>query len=168
MKRAFTLLEVTIAITLFMILLMFLYKTLDQTKHSNKIFEKKQESLLFSNSLNKLFLEDFAEAKSKITITVDDDKRTTLKFQTNNLFHNPYFTYVTYILGSNDTLIRMESKEEFKGRDSLLDFYESVYIDILLKDVEVFEVKELNSEYVLVIKQKNRQREVFKAFKLGD
>ena len=38
-KRAFTLLEVIISITLFMVLIIFVYKTLDQTKHSNIIFE---------------------------------------------------------------------------------------------------------------------------------
>ena len=45
MKKSFTLLELIISITLFMIIVVFLYKTLDQTKHSNKLFSNKQNIL---------------------------------------------------------------------------------------------------------------------------
>ena len=38
-KKAFTLLEVVISITIFMIILLFLYKTLDDTKLTNDKFE---------------------------------------------------------------------------------------------------------------------------------
>lgn len=54
MKKAFTLLELIISITLFMIIVVFLYKTLDQTKHSNNLFLNKEEILKKSNHLHNI------------------------------------------------------------------------------------------------------------------
>lgn len=167
-KKAFTLLEVTISITLFMIVIVFLYKSLDQSKYSNDKFAQKQEKLINNNSLNNIFLEDFAESIGNINIKQFDDKKTIVKFKSNNTYHNAFLNNITYLIGSNDTFIRIESKEEFKESDTLLDFYENAYIDVLLKDVELFEIKNNQNEYVLILKQKNQQRKVFKVFKLRD
>ena len=68
MKKSFTLLELLISILIFSIIIVFLYKTLDQTKYSNTLFTKKQEILKESNHLHNIFLEDVAEA-SNITIS---------------------------------------------------------------------------------------------------
>ncbi len=165
-KKAFTLLEVTISITLFMILVLFLYKSLDQTKHTNKIFENKKYELQKANNLNNIFLEDIAESISSIDILNDSDKNSIVRFKSNNTYHNPFLQNITYLISSNGMLVRIESKDKFKMQDSLLDFYENAYIDILLKDIEYFEVKNNKDEILLVIKQKNKKREIYKAFKL--
>lgn len=167
MKKAFTLLEVTISITLFMILVLFLYKALDQTKHTNDIFEKKKEVVKEANSINKILLEDIAEIKSPIKIAFDDDKNSIVRFKSNNTYHNGFLNNITYLISSNSKLVRIESSDEFKMQNSLLDFYENAYIDILLEDIEFFEVKDTKNEVLFVIKQKNKEREVYKAFKLG-
>lgn len=167
MKKAFTLLEVTISITLFMILVLFLYKALDQTKHTNDIFEKKKEVVKEANSINKILLEDIAEIKSPIKIVFDDDKNSIVRFKSNNTYHNGFLNNITYLISSNSKLVRIESSDEFKMQNSLLDFYENAYIDILLEDVEFFEVKETKNEVLFIIKQKNKERELYKAFKLG-
>lgn len=167
MKKAFTLLEVTISITLFMILVLFLYKALDQTKHTNDIFEKKKEVVKEANSINKILLEDIAEIKSPIKIVFDDDKNSIVRFKSNNTYHNGFLNNITYLISSNSKLVRIESSDEFKMQNSLLDFYENAYIDILLEDIEFFEVKETKNEVLFIIKQKNKERELYKAFKLG-
>ncbi|GGD43296.1 hypothetical protein GCM10012288_16990 [Malaciobacter pacificus] len=167
MKKAFTLLEVTISITLFMILVLFLYKALDQTKHTNDIFEKKKEVVKEANSINKILLEDIAEIKSPIKIVFDDDKNSIVRFKSNNTYHNGFLNNITYLISSNSKLVRIESSDEFKMQNSLLDFYENAYIDILLEDIEFFEVKDTKNEVLFIIKQKNKERELYKAFKLG-
>lgn len=167
MKKAFTLLEVTISITLFMILVLFLYKALDQTKHTNDIFEKKKEVVKEANSINKILLEDIAEIKTPIKIVFDDDKNSIVRFKSNNTYHNGFLNNITYLISSNSKLVRIESSDEFKMQNSLLDFYENAYIDILLEDIEFFEVKETKNEVLFIIKQKNKERELYKAFKLG-
>lgn len=168
MKKSFTLLELTISITLFLIVVTFLYKSLEQSRYSNEKFIQKQESLLILNNINDIFLEDIAESFGKIELLKDDDNNSIVKFKSNNTYHNSYNTNITYLIGSNNTLIRIESLEEFKLRETLLDFYENSFIDILLKDIEYFEVKNVEDEYLFIIKQKDKKREVLKFFRLGE
>lgn len=168
MKKSFTLLELTISITLFLIVVIFLYKSLEQGKYSNEKFVQKQEELLLINNINDIFLEDIAESFGKIIILKDDDNNSIIKFKSFNTYHNAYNNNITYLIGSNNTFIRIESFEEFKLGETLLDFYENSYIDILLKDIEYFEAKSLDDEYLFVIKQKGKKREVFKLFKMGE
>ena len=73
MKKSFTLLETIISISLFLILILFLYKTIDKTKHSNSLFTKNKEELEKSDFLHNIFLEDIGEATS-ILITYDKNK----------------------------------------------------------------------------------------------
>ncbi len=164
MKRAFTLLEVVISITIFMILLLFLYKVLDQTKLSNTQFKTKEIDIKSTNQLSNIFLEDILEKTTKITFKIDNDKNTQITFKTSNTYHNPFYSYVTYLISSNDKLIRMESKDKFLFQDTPIEFYDNAFIDILLEDIEYFEVVSNDTNYTIVIKQKNRDRLIFSAY----
>lgn len=170
MKKSFTLLEVLISISLFMIMVVFLYKTLDQTKHSNKIFTKKQESIKSDNRFYNIFLEDIAESTSEIKVTQDRDKNSIVIFKSNNTYHNAYHLNITYLISSNNKLVRIESKDEFKYSSTSYEFYENnkSYIDILLDDIEYFEVLNRNKkQYVFVIKQKDKKRVVYNTFRIA-
>jgi type II secretory pathway pseudopilin PulG len=166
MKKSFTLLEVLISITLFMIVMLFLYKTLDQTKYSNKLFSSKEESLKLSNDLYDIFLEDVAQSES-IKIILDKDKRSIVKIVSSNTYHNSFYTHITYLIGSNDKLLRIESKSEFKEVETPYEFYEDSFIDILLEEIEVFEVQKGTSSYLFAIKQKDKQRVLYNTYQLG-
>ncbi len=179
MKKSFTLLEVTISISIFLILIFFLYKTLDQTKHTNKIFEQKRETLKQEVFLNKLFLEDIAELKDekdeKIkTPTFDKRNNNIFTFKSNNIFHNPFYTNVTYLVTNNYKLVRMESKYEFesnfKQQIKKDNFYKNLYIDTILENVELFKVKlsKDKKEILFVVKQKNKEIQFYKTFVLKD
>ena len=170
MKKSFTLLEVLISISLFMIMIVFLYKTLDQTKHSNKIFAKKEESIKADNRLYNIFLEDIAESISSIKITQDKDKNSIVTFRSNNTFHNAFHLNIAYLISSNNKLVRIDSKDEFKYSSTPYNFYENdnSYIDILLDDIEYFELLPRNDkQYVFAIKQKNKKRVVYNTFKIA-
>jgi hypothetical protein len=165
MKKAFTLLELIISITLFMIIVVFLYKTLDQTKYSNNLFSNKQEILKQSNHLHNIFLEDIAEASS-ITIKSDKHKNAIVKIVTNNTYHNSFFNNITYFIGDTKELIRIESKEVFNELETKnLDFYENAFIDILLEDIEYFDVKNMEINYSFMIKQFNKDRIFYNAYR---
>ena len=167
MKKSFTLLELLISITLFMIIVVFLYKTLDQTKHSNKLFSNKQEILKEANHLHNIFLEDIAEASS-ITINYDKNKNAIVKIVTYNSYHNPFFNNVTYLIGDTKELIRIESEKAFNSFQLMgNDFYDYAFIDILLENIEYFDVKSSSENYNFLIKQKNNDRVLFNTFKLG-
>lgn len=166
MKKSFTLLELIISITLFMIIVVFLYKTLDQTKHSNKLFSNKQNILKESNHLHNIFLEDIAEA-SNITVSYDKNKNAIIKITTSNTYHNAFFNKITYLIGASKELIRIESKDEFPKEDARKDdFYDNAFIDILQEDIEYFDVKYSENNYVFVIKQKNKDRVFFNTYKI--
>lgn len=166
MKKSFTLLELLISITLFMIIVVFLYKTLDQTKHSNELFLKKEEVLKQSNYLHNIFLEDIAES-SNITVIYDKNKNAIVKIITNNTYHNAFFNNVTYLINSSKKFVRIESYEVFNELEPMgLDFYDNSFIDVLLENIEYFEVKDDKVNYNFFIKQKNQDRLFFNMYKL--
>lgn len=169
MKKSFTLLELIISITLFMIIVVFLYKTLDQTKHSNNLFSNKQEVLKESNHLHNIFLEDIAEKAeaSNITVSYDKNKNAIVEITTSNTYHNPFFNNITYLIGDSKELIRIESKDKFPKEDARKDdFYDNAFIDILLEDIEYFEVKNSDTNYNFIVKQKNKERIFYNTYKL--
>lgn len=173
MKKAFSLVEVVIAITIFMILILFLYKTLDQTKHTNKLFEDKKTALENKNRIYNIFLEDIAEIKGKTTPTIlqDRDKNSRFMIESNNTYHNTNYNHIAYMISSNSKLVRVESFEKLikSAQDPVpsYDFYEKAYIDILLDEVEYFEVskKSNNKGYLFVIKQKNKDKIYLNTYK---
>lgn len=166
-KKAFTLLEVVISITLFMVLIVFVYKTLDQTKHSNEIFEKQTKSIKDSNRLYNIFLEDIAESLQLETISYDKDKNARLVFTSNNTYHNPFYTNIAYLISSNNKLVRIESKDKFKFANTSYEFYDNAYVDILLDDIEYFDIKKDKKQYVFAIKQKNKKRVLYSTYLLN-
>lgn len=165
MKKAFTLIEVVISITLFMILLVFLYKALDQTKYSNKLFSKKEQSLKLSNDLYDIFLEDVAQSKN-IKIVWDRDNNSIVKMISTNTYHNSFYTNITYLIGSNSKLVRIESKTEFKEGETPFIFYDNAFIDILLDDIDFFEVQNDKNSYIFALKQNSKERVFFETYSL--
>lgn len=166
MKKSFTLLELLISITLFSIIVVFLYKTIDQTKHSNNLFSEKEQALKEANHLHNIFLEDIAES-SNITIISDKNKNSIVKIVTNNTYHNAFFKNITYLINSSKKLVRIESYEVFNELQPMtLDFEVNSYIDILLEDLEFFELKNSGVNYNFLLKQKDKDRNFFNTYKI--
>lgn len=166
MKKSFTILELMISITIFMIVIVFLYKVLDQTKFSNNLLSNKEKLLTKSNNLHNILLEDISES-TKINITITKEKTAIVKIETTNTYHNSYYKYVTYMIGSNSKLLRIESLKVFENENTPIEFFENAYIDILMEDIELFEVKNSDLSYIFLIKEKNKDREFFNTYKLG-
>ena len=165
MKKSFTLLELLISISIFSIIIVFLYKTLDQTKYSNILFSKKQETLKESNHLHNILLEDVTESNSRPTVTLDKNKNSIVKINTSNTYHDAFFNNVTYLVGNTKKLLRIESEKVFTELEvKKIDFYRNAYIDVLLEDIEYFELKNDGNNYNFVIKQKDKDRVIYNTF----
>ena len=165
MKKSFTLLELLISISIFSIIIVFLYKTLDQTKYSNVLFSKKQETLKQSNHLYNILLEDVTESNSTPTVTPDKNKNSIVKINTSNTYHDAFFNNVTYLVGNTKKLLRIESEKVFTELEAKnIDFYRNAYIDVLLEDIEYFELKNDGNNYNFVIKQKGKNRVIYNTF----
>jgi len=161
MKKSFTLLELLISITLFMIIVVFLYKTIDEVKYSNNIFLNKQKAYEIENNIYNIFLEDISES-SNITISKDKNKNSIVKIKTNNTYHNPYFNYITYLIGANKKLVRIEGLKEFKEQDIITEnTFLDTYIDVLAENIEFFEAKNESNTYVLVLKEEKNERKIY-------
>lgn len=107
-----------------------------------------------------------AESIDKILLSQDKNKNSMLIFKSNNSYNNPFFNNITYMLNSENSLVRIESKDKFQKGKSGVDFYNNSHIDILLKDIEKFIVLSKDDKYVFIIKQKNREKLVFPTFKM--
>ncbi len=165
-KKAFTLLEVVISITIFMIILVFLYKTLDNTKLSNNKFVQHIDKKIEFNNLYKILTEDIAESKGIIELSKDRDKNSILIFKSNNTYYDSFFTNITYMISSSNKLIRIESFEKFQKQKSSVEFYEKSFIDILLDDIEKFIVLKKDDKVEFIIKQKDKEKMIFSTFKM--
>lgn len=140
-KRGFTLVEVMVSITIFSIVMAFLYESLNHSKNFNKIFEKHVNNYIESFDLQKIINEDIIETKDSIIISSDKNKNTILFIKnTNNTYHNPFNKYVTYLLSNEQNILRIESKKEFKPKELKSEFFddENTYIDIVAKDIKKF------------------------------
>ncbi|RXJ80210.1 type II secretion system protein J [Arcobacter sp. F2176] len=162
MKKGFTLIEILISITLFSLILVFLYKALDLTKQSNFFYEKKLDTLESSNKLKALYYEDIAKAKS-IEITFDRSSNSILKIQTNDMYHNPFYRYVTYIISQDKNLLRIESLYKFNEREVLDSFFNDAFVDKLDSDIFKFKVSQskVNKKIYAILLQKKDKPIVF-------
>ncbi len=177
MKKSFTLLEVVISITIFLIIFVFMYKALDDTRLGNNIFEKHISKNQYQTSLYKIFLEDIAELKplgnkdvqGDFSIKDDKEKNSIFIFKTNNSYFDIYYEYVTYMISSTGSLIRIESKEEFQKEKSSIEFFKNSYIYKLLDDIEKFVVlkREEDNRIVFIIKQKGKEEVIYSMLKMN-
>ena len=150
---------------IYYLIIVFLYKTLDQTKYSNILFSKKQETLKESNHLHNILLEDVTESNSRPTVTPDKNKNLIVKINTSNTYHDAFFNNVTYLVGNTKKLLRIESEKVFTELEAKnIDFYKNAYIDVLLEDIEYFELKNDGNNYNFVIKQKGKNRVIYNTF----
>ena len=63
--------------------------------------------------------------------------------------------------------MRIESKEELKETERVsYDFLNNCYIDILSSNVEYFDVKNVDINYELIIKQFNKNRTLYNTYKI--
>ena len=163
MKKSFTLLEVIISIGIFSVLMIFLYKTLDQVSFSNNTFKEREKSLYKNNKIYKIMIEDTLES-SKVEILEDKNKNSVLKLISTNTFHNPSYKNITYLIDASNTLVRVESKLEFLLGKTSSEFYKDVYIDKIQEEVIIFSIISIKKDIKIAIKQENRSLEYINLF----
>ena len=158
--KAFTLLEVIISITLFSIILLFMYKTLDMTNFSNKIFEDKIEKNMLQNSVKQIIVEDILEASSILNID-NTAEFSLLEIQSNNMYHDVFYKYIYYLVSREKNLLRIESLNKINFKNFTHESLENTYVDLLLKNIEIFSLATFSKNYsknnavTILLKQKN-------------
>ncbi|MCJ8326479.1 MAG: prepilin-type N-terminal cleavage/methylation domain-containing protein [Campylobacterales bacterium] len=162
MKKAFTLIEVVISITLFSIILLFMYKTLDLTKHTNKLFEDKVKKSTDINKFKNIILEDILESSSIKQLNRINDFYI-LEIKTSNMYNNNFYEYVYYLVSKKKNLFRIESKNIINVKSFREEFLDNTYISLIEKDIEKFELAKFKKSYkknnvvTILFKQKNKK-----------
>lgn len=167
-KKSFTLIEVLISITIFSFVMITLYQVLDITKKTNKSFESivvKQQEI---NDIKNIIISDISQSTSSIKIELDNNLNSKLFFKTSNSFHNPFYSYITYLVSSEKKLLRVESRN-YLTKETLDKELETAYVDTLLFDIERFEVllsKKNSKVYLIKVKQKNKEKFLFSSLQI--
>jgi len=161
-KKAFTLIEILISISLFMLIIVFLYQALDMTQKSNNFFASKLDIKKHQNNIKKILFLDLISQNKTIAntqIKKDRDNNSILSFSTSNIYHNPFYTNITYMISRKGNLIRIESKEKFNYTDLPNDFFNHAFIDILDHNITKFKVKiQQNKSLAIYIENKNNTK----------
>jgi len=174
MRKAFTLIEVMMSITIFSILILFLYKTLDQTKLTNKLFTKKVQASINLNYAYDVIVGDMALSINTPKSSFDDETNSRIVFKSNNTYHNAFYTNIAYMINSLNQLVRIESAKAMSLSAETppnFEFYQESYIDVLFNDVEYFEVQQNKKDiknYLFVIKQKSKEALIFNTFRFNN
>ena len=148
MRRAFTLIELLISITILSIIILFLYKSYSSLNLSNKIYKDEVKKIKELQDIKKIiFLDLSLKLQGKYEILNQNTKEDILFFQTSNSIHKRYNPYVAYI-AKNSKLYRLESFKRFEE----YPINSSISFDVdELGDIDSFRV----------YKSKNENQELF-------
>lgn len=149
MKKAFTLIEILIAITILSIMMLFLYKSYSSLNISNR-FYKNELSQVKSGYLKKkvLFLDLSLAHKDKTKILNQNPNEDVLFLQSTNSIHRRHNPYIAYIV-QDSRLYRLESINEFKEYPlSLTDEYVADYLGEIDR-FRVYTSKDDNASYLV-------------------
>lgn len=109
MRKAFTLIELMIAIVILSIIMVFLYKSYAELNLQNKVYETQAKEIKHLEQIKRVLFLDFALSLSKSVHILPQDPKTDIVFlQSSHSIHNRINPYVGYIV-KDKRLYRIES-----------------------------------------------------------
>ena len=158
MKKSFTLVEILISISLFSIIILFLYQSLDITTKSNDFYTLKLEDKQKQNNIKKILFLDFTFETNSSVVSEDSDKNSIISFKSTNTYHNPFYENITYMVSKEKNLLRIESYTKFDKLKLDDNFFDTSYIDILDSNITKFKVKLQNKKKIIYIQNLNKNK----------
>lgn len=162
MKKAFTLIEMLISISILSIMMIFLYKSYASLNNSNSLLKDEAHSIKKQELKKKVLFLDFSLIiNNKLDILNKDTKEDVLFIQSKNSIHNRINPYITYIV-KDSILYRLESLEKFYTAD--LSFDNEFVYDTFgeVNSFRVFTSRDKNSSFLIDIDFKNEEDIVLK------
>ncbi len=137
MRKAFTLIEILLAISILSIMMLFLYQSYSSLNTSNRIY-KDELSHIKSGYLKKkvLFLDFTLLLKEKMKVLKQSPTEDVVFMQSANSIHKRHNPYIAYFV-QDSKLYRLESIHEFKSYPLSL---QGEYVADLLGEVNSFRV----------------------------
>ena len=147
-RRAFTLIELMIAIVILSIMMLFLYKSYANLNISNNNLKQETNHLLKIEKIKKIIYLDFLTALYHSTsITNREKNEDFVVLQTAHSIHQRFNPYITYIV-KNKNLYRLESLKRFTEYDLPSD-----------GEFDIDYIGEVNS--FRIYKSKEKEKEIF-------
>ena len=113
MRKAFTLIEILIAITILSIMMLFLYQSYNSLNISNSFYKNELGQIKNGYLKKKVFFLDFALVyKETAKILNQDTKLDVVFLQSSHSIHKRHNPYIAYII-QDSKLYRLESIQEF-------------------------------------------------------
>ncbi len=163
LKKSFTLIEVLISIVLLLIIVVFLYQSLDISQKSNKFFNQKLVEQITKTDMKKIFFKDIVHSyETDNKISEDRKKKAIFSLKSSNTYHNAFYVNITYLVSKNDNLLRIESLNKFDKYKLNDDFFDKAFVDTIASQVEKFKViKKDKKKYAIYLKFKDESDMMF-------
>ena len=150
MKKAFTLIELVVAIIILSILMVFLYQSYADLNRVNKTYTKAVEKLKTEELIKRAFYLDLLEAyKESVFIQHIDKKFDFISFMTRHSIHRRINPYVSYIV-KEKVLYRLESLQQIKSLDINRDIAYDIDKIGEVKKLKLFGTRDNKKEYFLL------------------
>ena len=135
-RRAFTLLEVLISITLMGIVVLALFSAVDMMRDSNEHLAGHLEKSKKITQATKVFYSDLMASDGNITIQKDEFSRVCIENTRNSLYALPSAKVCWVVLKKNNTLARIEGN----GYQLPTGVEDRVEIDPIMPEIKLFDV----------------------------
>jgi len=113
MRKAFTLIEILIAITILSIMMLFLYQSYSSLNISNSFYKNELGQIKNGYLKKKVFFLDFALVHKETAKILNQDTKLDVVFlQSSHSIHKRHNPYIAYII-QDSKLYRLESIQEF-------------------------------------------------------
>jgi prepilin-type N-terminal cleavage/methylation domain-containing protein len=152
-QKAFTLIEVLISIVLLGLIIPALYKSVDMLRNSNSaLFSHLKQSKKEARAIETLFL-DIASSDGNLTIRKDTFDRLCIETTQNSLYGLASPKVCWIVLKEGHDLIRVEGYEFHLPLKS----EEYVNADIVVKQLDLFDVYWKKDKVVVMLRQKHKE-----------
>ena len=152
-RSAFTLLEVLISIALLGLILPALYQSVELLKDSNKhLFNYVEKSKKITKATEVLYL-DILSSDGNLSIKKDDFTRLCIEQTRNSLYALPSAKVCWIVMKKDHSLLRVEGN----GYVLPLRTDDRVEADLVMKDLEVFDVYHSKDKVLVLIQQAKKE-----------
>ncbi|MBA1437548.1 MAG: prepilin-type N-terminal cleavage/methylation domain-containing protein [Epsilonproteobacteria bacterium] len=167
MRKAFSLIELMIAIVLLSIIMVFLYKSYAELNLQRGVYVKKVDQIKHLQRIKKTIFLDITQALDKLKITSEEKTIDLVSLQSSHSLHDRIHPYIRYLVREKK-LYRLESLQPLHLPLNSEDFFDA---DMLLevKGFKVYESKNKPKSYLVDITLPDKQRITLKirAFNLN-
>ena len=152
-RKAFTLLEVLISITLMGIVIVALFSSVDMLQNSNQhLLKYLEKSKKITKATKTLYL-DILGSDGNITIQKDEFSRVCMEKTKNSLYALPLAKVCWIVLKKDKTLIRIEGNAYHLPLLS----EERVEIDTIMTGIEIFDLYHEKDKVLVLIQQQGKE-----------